>query len=509
MTMQWQEYFITTSEGGAQRYRDIINTCTTELAKLFESAPGPYSGLCPTELQERIFDIDLSAAGVVSLEDAIKETSREIARHAIIVQHPHCIAHLHTPPLISGLAAESFIAAQNLSMDSWDQSGAATYVEQLVVRYLCNMFSYPAQSDGVFTSGGTQSNIMALMIARDWFLWNRHQHNVQRDGLPDYASRLRIIASSKSHFTIEKAASIMGLGQKAVVRIQSRRDGTIDVEQLDAAIQNLKKDGLIPFAVVGTAGTTDHGAVDDLVTIGQIANRHALWFHVDAAYGAALILSNQKNRLAGIDQADSMTVDFHKLWFQPVSCGALLLRDGTGFGHLTIKSEYLNRETDDLPNLVEKTISTTRRFDALKMYITLRAVGTQKLGAMIDHLLQLTLAAAKAIHQLPEFELLAPPCLTTVLFRYIASTSGESIDGFNRKLRSVLLKTGVAVIGETTVDGKASLKLTLLNPCLTIDELNSLFQRISVVAQNLISGNVLMEQPQKFMRTSSRLGTVR
>ena len=483
--MNWHTHFIQIGRSGAERYREVMGRCANELVQLFESAATPYSGLNPDTLQQRIAATDLSANNTATLEDVIKEVRESIAAHSIIVQHPHCIAHLHTPPLISGLAAESFIAAQNLSMDSWDQSGAATYVEQRVVNELSRLFGYPAQADGVMTSGGTQGNIMALLIARDWFVWNRYQHHVQRDGLPECASKLRIIASARSHFTVEKAASTMGLGQKAVVRVSSHADGTMDMVQLEARIQQLQAEGLIPFAVVGTAGTTDHGAIDDLVRINQMARLHGLWFHVDGAYGSALILSKEKCRLAGIELADSLVLDFHKLWFQPISCGALLLRDGACFNHLLYKAEYLNRETDDLPNLVDKTLSTTRRFDALKVYMTLRAIGTHTLGVMIDHLLLLTAAIAEKIQLHSEFELLAQPCLSTILFRYIAVEAGTSLDAFNRQLRASLLKKGIAVLGETTVNSCVSLKMTILNPCLIEADFDELLKNISNSAYSM------------------------
>ena len=483
--MSWQEHFVKTGAGGAQRYREVMGQCTDQLSRFFESVTGPYSGLDPHELRSRIFDVDLSANAVSPLEEVINEVCSKIATNNIVVQHPHCIAHLHTPPLLSGLAAECFISAQNLSMDSWDQSGAATYVEQRVVAQLCELFNFPTQSDGVFTSGGTQGNIMALMIARDQFIWHRYQLQVQRDGLPEWASKLRIVASASSHFTVEKAAAIMGLGHKAVVRVRVRDDGSMDVDQLNGVIDGIVNEGLIPFAVVGTAGTTDHGAIDDLARIGRIAKSHGLWFHVDGAYGAALMLSQQKHSLSGIEAADSLVVDFHKLWFQPISCGALLLRDGTCFRHLLYNSEYLNRETDDLPNLVDKTVSTTRRFDALKVFMMLRAVGVDAIGSMVDHLVGQTSRVGEKIDRRTDFELLAQPRLTTVLFRYVAIQQSVNINDFNRQLRTQMLKRGAAVLGETTVNGCVSLKLTILNPCLEEADFEALLNGIAGFARDL------------------------
>ncbi|OAK64487.1 hypothetical protein A3K87_13895 [Variovorax paradoxus] len=466
-----------------------MKACTAQITALFEQADAPYSGIDPAKLREWITGVELSTQSPSSLERMIEEVAALIAKHSIVVQHPHCIAHLHTPPLLAGIAADRFASAQNLSLDSWDQSGAATYVEQHVSNWLCRLFGYDAAADGVFTSGGTQGNIMGLLVARDWAVHRISGHDVQRDGLPDYHGRLRIIGSAKSHFTLRKAAAIMGLGQRAMVAVPSHADGTMKIEALEQTLDQLKQAGLIPFAIVGTAGTTDHGAIDDLAAIAEIAKRHQTWFHVDAAYGGALILSQNKHRLAGIEQADSLIVDFHKLWFQPIGCGAILLKDAKNFRHLLQRAEYLNRETDDLPNLVDKSISATRRFDALKVWMTARSVGVDALGSMVDHLLAQTQAVARLVAQQDELELLAAPHLTTILFRYAGAIGASAIDDFNRRLRTGLLKAGHAILGETTVDGKIALKMTILNPCLTMQDFVDLLDKVMRFARQLTEGS--------------------
>ncbi|WP_158587137.1 pyridoxal phosphate-dependent decarboxylase family protein [Motilimonas pumila] len=476
----WQQHFIATGPGGSEHYQDAMAQTVAQLAHVFEQADKPYSGLDPVALKQQIEAINLSAAPH-SLQQVIQHSAELIAHHSILVQHPACIAHLHTPPMIAGIAAESMIAALNQSMDSWDQASAATYVEQHVVDWLCQTFGYDQHSDGVFTSGGTQSNIMALLMARDWAVDSISQHNVQQQGMPEYSHRLRIVCSDKSHFTVKKAASIMGLGEKAVVCVPTHNNGTIKIDALNQCLNDLKQAELIPFALVGTAGTTDHGAIDDLSALAELAKQHKLWFHVDAAYGGALILSQQNQRLAGIHLADSITVDFHKLWYQPVSCSALLLKHKAHFKYLLHYADYLNREGDYLPNLVDKTISTTRRFDALKVLMTLRTVGKEALGAMIDHLITQTRQVAQLIDEHQNFELLAQPSLSTVLFRY-----QHPVDAFNRQLRLACLKAGVAVLGETTVNGQAALKLTILNPCLSIENFTNLLTNINEFADSLL-----------------------
>ncbi len=258
----------------------------------------------------------------------------------------------------------------------------------------------------------------------------------------------------------------------------------MDVTKLDEVLNQAKAEGLIPFAIVGTAGTTDHGAIDDLDFIADIAAKHDMWMHVDGAYGGALILSSQKTRLKGCERAHSISVDFHKLFYQTISCGALLVNDKSNFKFLLHHADYLNREHDELPNLVDKSIATTKRFDALKVFMTMQSVGPKALGDMYDHLLEQTLEVADMIRDNKHFELLAEPSLSTVLFR--ATHESADLDELNKTLRLEALTRGIAVLGETIVDDKTALKFTILNPCLTTADFESLLSKINTLAAELV-----------------------
>ncbi|WP_391087116.1 diaminobutyrate--2-oxoglutarate transaminase family protein [Vibrio sp. NH-UV-68] len=478
----WKQHFIHTGEMGSHEFAKVMNHTTATMKSVFEQVDAPYSGLDPKLLQSAINAVDLDNKNA-SLIDVIGETADLVAKNAIFTQHPNCIAHLHTPPLMPAVAAEAMIAALNQSMDSWDQASSATYVEQKVVDWLCDKYELGEKSDGIFTSGGTQSNQMGLMLARDWIADKLSGHSIQKLGLPDYADKLRIVCSKKSHFTVQKSASWMGLGEKAILAVDANVDGTMDVTQLDAAIEQAKAEGLIPFAIVGTAGTTDHGAIDDLDFIADMADKHQMWMHVDGAYGGALILSSHKNRLKGVERAASVSVDFHKLFYQTISCGALLVNDKSNFKFLLHHADYLNREHDELPNLVDKSIATTKRFDALKVFMTMQNVGPATLGEMYDHLLAQTQQVANLVRSNDSLELLAEPALSTVLFRAVQGNT--DLDELNKTLRLEALTRGVAVLGETVVDGKSALKFTILNPCLKISDFESLLNKINTLAVEL------------------------
>lgn len=480
---EWKKHFIHTGEMGSNEFASVMNHTTTAMKSVFEQVTAPYSGMDSKALEAAIHDVDLDN-GNAPLKTVIDDAAELVAKNAIFTQHPDCIAHLHTPPLMPAIAAEAMIAALNQSMDSWVQASSATYVEQKVVNWLCDKYELGEKADGIFTSGGTQSNQMGLMLARDWIADKLSAHSIQKLGLPEYADKLRIVCSKKSHFTVQKSASWMGLGEKAVMTVDANADGTMDVTKLDEVLNQAKAEGLIPFAIVGTAGTTDHGAIDDLDFIADMAAKHDMWMHVDGAYGGALILSSQKARLKGCERAHSISVDFHKLFYQTISCGALLVNDKSNFKFLLHHADYLNREHDELPNLVDKSIATTKRFDALKVFMTMQSVGPKALGDMYDHLLEQTLEVADMIRDNKHFELLAEPSLSTVLFR--ATHESADLDELNKTLRLEALTRGIAVLGETIVDDKTALKFTILNPCLTTADFESLLSKINTLAAELV-----------------------
>ncbi|MCK5819712.1 MAG: aspartate aminotransferase family protein [Psychromonas sp.] len=488
----WLKHFIQIGDGNNQAFENASTLTLKNLKSLFNECQQPYSALDPQLLKNTIYSSDLES--VESLESVINHTHLLIAKNAIIVQHPHCIAHLNTPPLISSIIAEFYIAALNQSMDSWDQATSATYLEQFIVDWLTKTYSMGDHSDGVFTSGGTQSNFMGLILARNCFARKYSKHNIVQDGLPEYCNKMRIICSDKSHFSVQKSAALMGIGVRSVVRVSTNIQGQMNTDELQRCIDTLKEQGLLPIAIVASAGTTDHGAIDDLQTIAKIAQQANIWYHVDSAYGGAVILSQQhKHRLSGIEKADSVAIDFHKLFFQTISCAAILLKDKNNFKNFCLHADYLNRKGDKYPNLVDKSITTTRRFDALKMYMTLKSVGAPTLGKMLDKLIRMTKHLANRLKEDKNFELCCDPLLTTLLFRlssdYQHELSDEKFNKLHQTLRLQLLTSGDAVIAETKINGKIFLKFTLLNPCLIETDFDSLFSKIKSTAKKLIALN--------------------
>jgi L-2,4-diaminobutyrate decarboxylase len=435
-----------------------------------------YSGKNPADLATLINADFLPDTACPS--DQIANTLRTMVENSVAVSHPHTAAHLHCPPLLAALAAEVVISALNQSMDSFDQAPIATIVEQKVIRWLCSEAGLPASTDGTFTTGGSQSNYMGLLLARDAFLQKHWNWSAQKSGLPPEARRLRVLCSDVAHFTVEKSASQLGLGTDAVVRVAVDSHFRMSPSALRDAIQSLRTQNLLPMAIVATAGTTDFGSVDPLPDLASISHAAGAWLHIDAAYGGALLFSaRHREKLNGIEIADSLSIDFHKLFWQAIPCSAFLLREARHFDAIKLHADYLNpelHEDEGIPNLVTTSLLTTRRFDALKLWISFQTLGRTKLAAMIDRTIELASRAAKVVKETPSLELVCEPELSTVVFRYVPANAASDADRLNSVLRQRLFDQGLAVIGHTRVGNRQCLKFTCMNPAVTEAEMEAL-----------------------------------
>jgi len=358
-----------------------------------------------------------------------------------------------------------------------------------LIRWLCAEAGMAHTSGGTFTTGGTQSNYMGLLLARDAFLQSQWNWSAQKSGLHPDARRLRILCSEVAHFTVEKSASQLGLGTDSVLRVAVDDQFRMKPSALEASLQELRVAGLLPLAVVATAGTTDFGSIDPLSEIALLAREAGVWLHVDAAYGGALLFSQRhRDKLRRIDGADSLSIDFHKLFWQPIPCSVFLLRDQRHFDSMKLHADYLNPESHEescIPDLVTSSLLTSRRFDALKLWISFQMLGRDKLAAMINRTINVAACAAKAIRNTPRLQLLHEPELSTAVFRYKPSRADLDVDGLNATLRQRLFDSGVAVIGHTRVQGRQCLKFTCMNPTLSDGQMEDLVRTVARQGERL------------------------
>lgn len=463
---------------------------TSEAVVQWLQQPEMYQGKSVAELRERI-QLDFTSQGLGN-QAAIERAVEFFLKDSLSVHHPQCVAHLHCPSLVVSQAAEVLINATNQSMDSWDQSPSATIIEVKLIEWLRTQVGYQPGDAGVFTSGGTQSNLMGLMLARDAF-FARIGHSVQQDGLPGDLSKIKVFCSENAHFSVQKNMALMGLGYRSVTLVKTDRFARMDVNDLAEKIAQAQANGEQILAIVATAGTTDAGAIDPLRAITSLAAEHQIWVHVDAAWGGALLLSEKyRDYLDGIELVDSVTLDFHKQFFQTISCGAFLLKEARHYELMRYQAAYLNSEFDEaqgVPNLVSKSLQTTRRFDALKLWMGLEALGQQQYAEIIDHGVTLAQQVAQYVTEQPSLELVMEPQLASVLFRYrpasLAGADDAAIALLNQKIGDALLDSGRANVGVTESDGVTCLKMTLLNPTVTLQDIQVLLALVETTAEQL------------------------
>lgn len=478
----FESEFLTSSAESKQSYRQLISRAAEIVCECFPSRA--YSGASVSDLAALISGDFLPEQGLSS--DQIAATFSSVISNSVAVSDVGTIAHLHCPPLLASLAAEVVISALNQSMDSFDQAPIATIVEQKLVRWLCAQAGLPATADGTFTAGGSQSNYMGLLLARDAFLNKQWNWSAQTRGLHPDSGRLRILCSEVAHFTVEKSAAQLGLGTDAVVRVATDHQFRMSLPALRKEIDQLQAQSLLPMAIVATAGTTDFGSIDPIADIAQIARPAGAWLHVDAAYGGALLFSpRQRGRLAGLEAADSVSIDFHKLFWQPIPCSVFLLADAQQFDLIKMHADYLNPEAHEaagIPDLVTKSVLTSRRFDALKLWISFQTLGREKLAQMIDRTISLANHAAEVIRRNPRLELMCEPQLSTVVFRVRPISPDIDSDQLSARIRQQLFHTGRAVIGHTRVRNHPCLKFTCMNPAAHETDLEALIEQIVQVS---------------------------
>ncbi|MFE9766442.1 pyridoxal phosphate-dependent decarboxylase family protein [Streptomyces sp. NPDC005808] len=438
---------------GPDALRPLLDTVLDALREGGEARGGPLPAGGPEAVARRMRDAVGDVLPQQGTENALHTLVRALAEGAADPAHPLCAAHLHCPPLAVATAADLAASALNPSLDSWDQAPAASALEALVTQALAREVD---AADALVTTGGTESNQLALLLARE-------AHDGAHGGL-------RLVHGANAHHSLHRAAWLLGLPDPVVVPAPA---GTMDPAALDEALTKLCG----PLIVAATAGTTDAGLIDPLPEIADLCATHGARLHIDAAYGGGLLFSDRhRHKLDGLHRADTVTLDLHKLGWQPAAAGLLTLRDEHDLTALQHRADYLNADDDTeagLPDLLGRSLRTTRRPDILKIAVTLKTLGREGLGALVDQVCAHAEEFAQLIAAHPGFELYDRPAISTVLFR-----PTEATDDTVAAVRRTLLHQGRAVLGRATLDGRRWLKATLLNPHTRPDDLAALLKLV-------------------------------
>jgi glutamate/tyrosine decarboxylase-like PLP-dependent enzyme len=443
------------------------------------------SDATPAEL-EKIFDEPVPKKGISSAE-ILARFERDVAPHAMQIPSPSYYGLFNPTPLPIAVWADALASAINQNEAAWRNSPSASIVEARVLRWLCELVGYGGQSFGTLTSGGSEANLIGLKCARD-----QAHAEMREKGVRAAVGELIVYASEQSHYSLEKSVDILGLGRRSLRKIETDDRFHIRPDLLRRAIESDKEKGKIPFCIAGAAGATSTGIVDPLIDLADIAREFDCWFHVDAAYGGALALSEKhKTLLQGIERADSITVDPHKWMFVPFACGAVLVREGARVlrDAFDITPEYLSEDrggADVEYDFFRYGQLGTRRFNALKIWMALKFMGTSGYAEIIERQIELTRYLAARIEALEGFVRVGEVETAVCCFRFlpdeIRKQDEEARDAVQRNLQQRVERSRQAWVSTTVLKGRRAIRVNV-NSFLTerrhIDDLVELLLRES------------------------------
>jgi aromatic-L-amino-acid decarboxylase len=411
--------------------------------RLLEDGP-PLRRATPSEMRERLGGPPPAKAQ--PLEDVLARLEHDVLPFRSRVDHPRFLAFIPGSGTWPGALADFVASACNVYAGSWMESAGPSQIELEVLDWFKDWVGYPAEAAGSLTSGGSAANMTALACARE------ARAGAMRDDLVLYVS-------DQAHSSVARAARLLGFRPNQVRVLPTNERLRLQPETLAGAIAADLRAGRSPLTVIANAGSTNTGAVDPLRELAEVCGRHEVWLHVDAAYGGFAILSERgRAELAGLELADSLTLDPHKWLYQPFECGCVLVREGALLrSAFELTPDYLSdaRAAGEETNFGDLGLQLTRTTRALKVWVSLQAFGLDAFRAAIDRSLDLAEHAAKRVEESDALELLAPPALGIVCFRRVG------VD--NAALAAALEASGIGLVSSTRLHGEFALRLCILN----------------------------------------------
>jgi glutamate/tyrosine decarboxylase-like PLP-dependent enzyme len=448
----------------SQEFRSMADAAVDFLADYFDRLE-TRPVLVPTTsraIRGRIDEpLPMAGADLGALLDTVRNVISEYSRHS---GHPRMFGYVASPGTAITAIGNMIAAAMNINVTAWRSAPSGTDLERLTIDWLKEMLGYPAPAGGLLTSGGSMANFAALGAARS----AKAGANVVRDGVAAAGRRMCLYVSEESHFSMAKAAGMLGLGESNVRAVKTDERLHIDLADLERLVAADLAAGHLPFCVVANAGTTATGAFDPLAEVADFAHRHNLWMHVDAAYGGfAALAPSARHFFAGIEEADSVTLDPHKWLYLPVGCGCVLYKDPAAaraaFSHGADYTRPIGLEHDEAFAFWDYGPELTRPFRALDLWLLIKFAGAGRLGKAVEE----NIACAKYFEELvkasDDFEMLAPVELSVFCFRYVPKGFTGDLDAFNERLLVTLQRAGSTYLSNARVRGRFALRGCVLN----------------------------------------------
>ncbi|MER9433720.1 aspartate aminotransferase family protein [Mesorhizobium sp. M0618] len=396
------------------------------------------------------------------LDAVYAEVSRTVMSYPMGNIHPRFWSWYMGSSNFTGALGDFLAAIQGSNLGGGNH--AAGLMDSQVVNWCKEMLGFPASAGGTLVSGGSMANIIGLTVARNV----KAGIDVREHGVAAIEKPLRFYGSEQIHSCHRKAMEALGLGNRALRRIPTDAGLRIDIAALRAAITEDRRAGFKPACVIGTAGTVNTGAIDDLQALAKLAHEEDLWFHVDGCIGALIAIAPENaHRVAGIERADSVALDPHKWLHAPFEVGCALVRDAAAHrGAFAVTPEYLESTPRGLASgewLHDYGLQTSRGFRALKVWMALKQHGVEKFGRLIDQNIAQAVYLAGLIEAAPRLQLAASPTVNIVCFRYQPGLTGEALKALNTEIMLRLQEQGIAALSDTTVHGEHWLRVAITN----------------------------------------------
>ena len=408
--------------------------------------------------------------------------------------HPRFWGWILGTGTVMGAFAEMLAASMN-SNTGGCSNHVANHVEKQVIDWIKEMLEYPRSASGVLTSGCSAANIIGLTVARN----AKAGFDLRRKGLQSTPQKMTLYASQEVHSSIQKAVELLGLGSEALRLLPINDYFQIDLETLKATITKDREDGYMPFCVAGAAGTTNTGSIDDLNALADLCQQENLWFHVDGAFGAwAKIAPKAKNKVVGLERADSLALDLHKWMYMPYEIGCILVRHEEQHRKaFSLTPDYLAHGEGrlgltggDLPWFSDYGFQLSRSFRALKAWMSLKEHGSRKYARMIQQNIDQALYLGELVNASPELELSAPVTLNVVCFRYVDSAMSDAeLDELNKRIVIELQEQGVAVLSGTVINGKHVLRAANANHRSRREDFDVLIREVLRIGRELTAAS--------------------
>ena len=423
------------------------------------------------------------------LDAALADLRRDVLPYPYGNTHPRFWGWVNGSALVAGVLGDLAASALNANVGAFDH--AAVFVEEQVLSWMKEMLAFPAETDGVLTSGGSLANLYGLAAARSAQL----TFDVRKQGLAAAPKPPTVYGSLETHSSIKRAVELLGLGSDHLRLVPVDDDYRVDLAQLGETIRQDRAAGFEPLAVIGNAGTVNTGAIDDLDGLADLAEREGLWLHIDGAFGAlAWLVPEQREALHGLQRADSVGFDLHKWMYLSSDVGCVLVRDPEALRRtFAFQSPYLMRMPGGIAarttgSFMDRGMELTRRFRALKVWLALKEHGLSGFERAIRRNVEQARHLVRRIERARSLELLAPAPLNVVCFRYATDElEFEDLNHLNKELLVRLQESGAAVPSHTVLGGAFALRVAITNHRSELRDFDFLTDEVTRLGDQLVA----------------------